>query len=139
MIATDNLIETARQYLGVPYLHHGRDKRGMDCIGLFVACGRELGIPIWDDLTYTTKVNPKHLIAGLNQHAVQDVRPVLEPGRMALMQFSSGAGLTHTALITEQGILHAYNKRRAVVEHRINDAWKKRIIRTYKLNGVDYG
>ena len=140
MISIDQLIETARGYLGVPYEHMGRSRRGLDCIGLFVVCAQDLGIPVWDDLTYTLKVNPKHLLAGIEQYVERDrPRPIIEPGRMALMQFSGEAGITHTALITERGILHAYNKRRAVVEHRLNDQWTKRIIRTYKINGVDYG
>ena len=139
MISIDQLVSQARSYLGVPYRHHGRCRKGLDCIGLFVACAEDLGIQVWDDLTYTLKVNPKHLLAGLGQYTEKDVRPILSPGRMALMQFSGEAGITHTALITDKGLLHAYNKRRSVVEHRINDQWKKRIIRTYRINGVDYG
>lgn len=36
------------KYVGIPYLHKGRDRRGMDCYGLVLAVSEELGRNLLD-------------------------------------------------------------------------------------------
>ena len=138
MITVEKLIETARSYLGVPYRHQGRTRKGVDCLGLVIACANDLKVPIADSTAYSTKVDTENLLNGILAHAQQTEKIVVKPGYLALMQFVKEAGATHTALITERGIIHSYNKRGKVVEHRLNDVWEKRIVATFKLNGVTY-
>ena len=39
-------------WLGVPYRHHGREQRGVDCLGLLVASARGFGFEVVDNLAY---------------------------------------------------------------------------------------
>lgn len=58
--------EKAREYLGTPYVHHGRVKgHGVDCAGLLVCVGRELGIfpPDFDQLGYSQQPDGAMLLA----------------------------------------------------------------------------
>ncbi len=43
----------------------------------------------------------------------------------------------HVALISDQGIIHAYIQARRVVEHRLDQTWQDRIETTFKFPGVD--
>ena len=140
MITVEDIINKSREYLGVPFKHQGRTReKGLDCIGLLARCGEDLGIEVLDDLTYSTKVNPAQLKEGLERHCEKTLRLTYEPGYIGLMQFDKIYGPTHTVLITDKGMIHAYNKRGCVVEHRMNDVWRKKIVATYKINSVTYG
>ena len=41
--------QIARQFLGIPYRHGGRDRKGLDCLGLVHLFYRELGIKVPDN------------------------------------------------------------------------------------------
>ena len=51
-------VESLRKYLGVPWVHQGRTKYGLDCIGLLLVAARDLGMEVYDDPTYS--LNPDH-------------------------------------------------------------------------------
>lgn len=38
-----DIVQTARSYLGVKWKHMGRDREGLDCVGLLIAVWRDLG------------------------------------------------------------------------------------------------
>lgn len=40
------VVEAARQYLGAPFKLHGKDKRGIDCIGLIIAVAKDFGLVV---------------------------------------------------------------------------------------------
>ncbi|MEO1721224.1 MAG: hypothetical protein AAFR84_02335 [Pseudomonadota bacterium] len=43
MIGRDEIVATALAFNGVPFRHGGRDRAGLDCVGLPIAVARELG------------------------------------------------------------------------------------------------
>lgn len=48
MVTRADVVAEARSWVGVPFRHMGRDRRGVDCIGLVVVVGRALGLPVVD-------------------------------------------------------------------------------------------
>ena len=44
MIPAGAVVAAARGWIGVPYLHQGRSRSGIDCIGLVLQVAREAGI-----------------------------------------------------------------------------------------------
>src|SRR6266542_4253923 len=49
------VVEAARKYLGVPFKLHGQDQRGVDCIQLILAVGRDFGLVVDDIPDYDLK------------------------------------------------------------------------------------
>ena len=48
----DTIVAAARSWLGVPWRHQGRTRQGVDCAGLVVLVGRELGLADYDTTAY---------------------------------------------------------------------------------------
>lgn len=47
MIENDEaFVEAARKYIGVPWIHQGRSKIGIDCVGLIVLSARDCGLDV---------------------------------------------------------------------------------------------
>ena len=42
------VLAEARSWLGVPYLHQGRSRLGVDCVGLLIMVARGIGISDYD-------------------------------------------------------------------------------------------
>lgn len=42
----ERFIKVARSYLGVPWVHQGRSRTGLDCVGLIVISARNCGLDV---------------------------------------------------------------------------------------------
>lgn len=71
------IIPVARSYKGVPFYHAGRDRNGVDCIGLIVCVARDLGYSFKDDRNYSPGIYPERMFTGMEQfcHRVDDRQP----------------------------------------------------------------
>lgn len=130
------LIDLARTYLGVPFAHQGRSRRGVDCLGLLVCVAREAelmreGVPLaqCDETDYGHLPDENRLRAGLA--ALLDPVPseALQPGDVA--QFRIDGSARHVGLVAdyagspgELSLIHAYAPSRCVVEHRLSEEWR---------------
>ena len=45
-VSGQEIVKVARTYLGAPFKLHGRDKRGIDCVGLIVSVAKEFGLAV---------------------------------------------------------------------------------------------
>lgn len=58
----------ARSYVGVPFYHAGRDRNGIDCIGLIACVAKDLGYAFKDNRNYSPKGSYPELMAdGISQ------------------------------------------------------------------------
>ena len=48
-VTGEQVASASRKYLGAPFKLHGRDERGIDCVGLVVCVAKQFGLDI--DLT----------------------------------------------------------------------------------------
>lgn len=66
------LVEAAREYVGVKWKHRGRSKAGIDCVGLIALAGKSCGLhEFTDDVSYTRQSVGQDLLAPFRQHAVE--------------------------------------------------------------------
>lgn len=74
------IIQAARELLGVRFLHQGRDPNtGLDCVGFLVALGRRIGYPDIKDVTDYRRVPSAEVIRQTLRHNCDEI-PVDEVG-----------------------------------------------------------
>ena len=128
-----NVITCARGWLGVPYQHQGRSRLGVDCAGLVICVLRDLGIvpPEFDVNGYGNQPDGT-LLSVVRQHLAEGPA---EPGAIAALRF--GLGPQHLAVLADYpgghlSMVHALERNGCVVEHRLDDEWRGRIVATFK-------
>jgi cell wall-associated NlpC family hydrolase len=80
---------TARTWLGTPWIHQGRLQGvGVDCGGLIIGVGKELGLLDFDTQAYGRIPDGQRLRALCEEHLL--AKPVSEivPGDVLLMRFT---------------------------------------------------
>jgi cell wall-associated NlpC family hydrolase len=158
-VKKQELIAQARTWLGTKFQHQGRQKKSqhsngaIDCLG-FVICvakelnllsgvvnknKRELFIHEFDDIEYSRSSNPAKLLQGFSNACIEIEFSKTKPGDLILCEFEGQP--KHIAILTNYhlgglGMIHAFVKSGGVVEHRLTDAWQKKIVKTYKLRRI---
>ena len=135
MITSQDIIKTAREYLGTPFHHQGRVKGvGVDCGGLAICVARDLGLPYVDVQGYSRTPSGGAFIRYLT--ASFDRVHVIEDGCILLMTFSKEP--QHVAIYTgNDAIIHSYFGVRKVTEHRLDGVWHSRITAIFKFRGIE--
>src|SRR5688572_12541928 len=136
MISADMVVDEARSWVGVPFLHQGRSRSGVDCVGLILQVLQDLGC-ITDDFkrpSYGRLPNQGHLERQISEYCLP--LDQLIPGALIGVQWHGDAA--HVAIYTGDNIIHAYEKRKQVVEHGFRGKWLERIKGVWALPGVYY-
>ena len=137
MIAASAVVAEARRWVGTPYQHQARlHGVGVDCAGLVIGVGRDLGLLDVDYHDYGQIPHQGMLRRICDTHLLRI--DDLEPGAILLMGFVIGPSQEqHLAIYTENGtIVHAYAHAGACVEHRYSSAWRTRTRQIYRYAGV---
>ena len=121
----NNLIS---KYIGIPYKHLGRDKNGLDCLGLIVLIYKEiLGIKIFDVVDYDEKWSWK----GRNlfeDNYCKEWKRVLTPKLWDMVLIKNGKGIiNHAGLILTNGRFIHCIKAGVVISRLSDNTWKGRL------------
>lgn len=141
-----DIVRVAREWVGTRWQHQASVKQvGTDCIGLIGGVALELGLPgaeRWkSDPTlhcYGREPDPRMLLAAVVGYLDTVDRADMAPGDVLLLRFN--AEPQHFAIMSNDEppqMVHAYAQARKVVENRIDDVWRGRILRAYSFRGVD--
>jgi hypothetical protein len=146
-------VSAARSWLGTPYQHQARCKgAGVDCAGLIVGVAAQLRIsqfdftnygrqPLGDTLRDMMRSQTSELPSGAPWQAGQIalMRFKDEPQHLGIIGINPlplGEGRVRAALGDEPTLIHAYGHAGKVVEHRLADVWRARIMARYDYHGV---
>lgn len=133
-----DLVRQARTYLGVPFRHAGRDRQGVDCVGVLICAARDLSLTAWDDRDYSRIVSPERMRGNLLLFADPMPPAARRPGDVLLFRIQGAA--THVGLLTEPGaFLHAYQSVGCVCEHALAGKWESRLVEVFRLRGLADG
>ena len=125
------LDEAARQYLGIPWAHQGRNPEiAIDCIGLGILACRDCGIDVPDEVEYG-----RDPINGLLESSLRslfgDPASDIRPGDIVAVRY--GGNIRHVGIVGEHSaipgeltIIHTDSRIGRVVEHRIDEGWRGR-------------
>jgi cell wall-associated NlpC family hydrolase len=133
MTTRADIVATARSYLGVRWHHQGRNRAGLDCIGLVIVVAKDLGLSDYDIDGYGRVPDGKSLRATMCEQMDLLKRDPL-PGDVLLFAFQRNP--LHTAIVTDTGMIHAFANARKVVEHGFDDTWRKRLVCAFSYRGI---
>tara|TARA_R100000152_G_C6777873_1_gene208044 strand:+ start:2869 stop:3270 length:402 start_codon:yes stop_codon:yes gene_type:complete len=121
------IADTALAYVGTPFVHQGRSKHGLDCVGLLVQVARDLGFEAHDFTAYSLRPSSAQLMRLIGR-SCDRVEGDPEVGDILVFQYIGPGWPQHAAIKTMRGMVHSYrggpNK---VVEVSFDDAWKDRL------------
>lgn len=128
------LDEAARRYIGVPFLHQGRNPAvGIDCIGLGQLACRDCGLVVPDWTDYGR--DPYNgLLEGRLSEIFGAPLPLsqMRPGDIVAIFY--GGALRHVGIVGERDyagesylmLIHTDSRMGKVTEHRIDEGWMGR-------------
>ncbi len=131
-----DVVAAARSYLGVRWHHQGRNRAGLDCVGLVVVVAQELGLSTYDPQDYGRTPDAVQMRAQLAAHL--DPRRTPAPGDVILLRydrFPLHMGIA-SELNGELAIVHAFATMRRVVEHRLDATWLARVVSAHAFRGI---
>ena len=123
------IIAAAREYVGTPFHHQGRQKGiGIDCAGLVECVARDVGydVPIYNG--YGREPYKGQLEAVLAQHLIVGE---ITPGCVLLFKFPNAPAM-HIGIYTGSTIIHAWSQPGKCVEHDYDKKWQQRTVRAYQ-------
>jgi hypothetical protein len=151
-----DIVAAARKYLGRPLRHQGRID-AFDCVGIVLAVAEDLALadrnsrPILrtDYANYSRQPIDGFVHGECGRRLIDRqlswptstfyfLRASLTPGDVLTLRLPTVP--CHTAIVSElrgeSAIVHAYSGARKVVEHRLDDAWFRRIAGVFSFPGV---
>lgn len=142
MTAPQRVVQSARAYLGTPFMHRGRSKNGIDCAGLARCACKDAGFNVPDYLLYGREPHGGELEAAMERALGAPVMlaPVsmfrLKVGDIVLVRFKIEPH--HVAILTDYqfgglGVIHADGHNGKVVEHRLAEDMVKRITHVFRI------
>lgn len=134
-VTREQFVAEARKWLGTPYLHQGRNRNGLDCIGLLLVVGWALGLTKYDVRGYGRTPHAGFLQAECERMMMRVKEEDARPGDVYLLRFTRDP--QHLGIATERGILHAWaGGAGCVAEVSMPRSWRTRIVAAYSVPGV---
>ena len=143
-VTSNAVIAAAKEWIGTPFLHAGRDKSGgVDCIGLIVCVAEELGlcdargVPLKkrDERGYGRSGVALKLRRALGECLAPVPLDAAAPGDVLLCRI--GKTPQHVAFLShvkeQYTLLHALETAQKVTEHRLSDNWRRRFVSAYRF------
>ena len=132
----DDVVAEARKWLGVKWQHQGRGRAGIDCAGLVVRVGQDLGLTIADKVGY--KRTPEAL--KFVEHIRQQTEFVGQPKPGCIGIFREKYFACHVGIFTERHgqiyLLHSYMPVGKVMEEHFAHQWINSLIEVRKYKGL---
>ena len=127
----EEVIQHARECLGVRFQHQGKTKRGMDCRGLLIYAFNLAGLQVHDVSGYGREPDPEMMNKALLEVCYKVPFDHILPADIIYFRFNERP--THLALYTGNNrIIHSYLQTRKVVEHEIDRSWWLSVAAVYR-------
>jgi len=134
-VLANQVVQEARAWLGVPFMHQGRTRHGIDCVGLPIVICQSLGIiPRNFGLNDYGRTPSGELERRLLEYCTRIERPA--PGALIVIAWTRLAA--HVAFCTGDSMIHAYESVGRVIEHGYRGRWVRMTHSSWRLPGVRY-
>ena len=138
MTLEDRIVEQANTWIGVPYRDKGRNRFGVDCVGLIIKVAHELGLTDYDTMNYPRRPNPVDFLREMRDHLVQ--QPLAQAGHGMVAVFREPLHPCHTGIleVDAQGrrwVIHAYAPARKVIREPLVGARESNMLMALRYVG----
>lgn len=137
-----NIIPVAKTFLGTPWHHLGRSRKGLDCAGLIVETLKECGLSTDFDLKHYERIPDGQKLAEIaNAYATPVFFKDIQDGDILLFNVLNQP--QHLGFYFKEKendyFIHAYGDKSVnkVVSMRLDSKWKKRIVGVYRVKGIE--
>lgn len=131
-MAPEQIIIAARNLVGVPFRHQGRDPAfGVDCVGVVCHLATKFNLPHNDRRDYPESPGRGQLEQALDAQPCLERIYALESGCVVVMRISKS--LQHVGILTGPTMIHAWKNAGKVCEHDFDSLWRSRVMRIYRL------
>jgi cell wall-associated NlpC family hydrolase len=128
----ERLVTAAMEYLGTPFVHQGRlPGAAMDCVAVPLLAARAAGVEVPDFVIYGARPNAEHLLRELAQRCSHVDHAELLPGDVLLFKIKGQPA--HFAVFDGSCMIHADERRGAVVRCPISDNWLRRLHSVWRV------
>jgi cell wall-associated NlpC family hydrolase len=143
MTTRAEIVAIARSLVGTPYAHQGRVAGlSLDCAGVPVFIAKAIGFPVEDFIAYGRLPVPAQMRAKLDEHLDRVPKAGMQIGDVVWIRFESEP--QHLGILADYAhggfsLIHANNGggKHGVVEHRLDEAWARRIVAVWRYRGVE--
>ena len=140
MVSREAVVAEARSWAGVRWVHQGRSRTGIDCIGLVVVVRRELGIGDYDIPSYPRTPDGSFLSHFFNAGGTRV--EILKAQPADLLLFKEARSPCHVGIITQRHgellhMAHAHASRHKVLEELVIGEFQQKWVCAIQMPGVD--
>jgi cell wall-associated NlpC family hydrolase len=122
MISVPRLVKEARSWVGVRFLHQGRSRYGVDCLGFIASVLNDLGSSVLlDHLPADYGRDPQSLLLQGLEGLCRQIP--LQPGALIAIQFPLTPFPSHAAIYTGESIVHSLQSNGKVIETSYGAPW----------------
>lgn len=142
MTSTSEIVDLARSWIGVAYVHQASSQAGTDCLGVLRGIWRELygdepeAVPAYSP-DWSETDGEERLLAAASRHMTPVARADMAPGDALVFRMRAGSVAKHLGILARapEGhftFIHAYS-RHGVVESPLTEAWARRIAGVFRF------
>ena len=132
-ISRTDLVKQARTYIGVPWRHMGRNRAGVDCVGLITCVAYDLGITDYVPKPYRHVTDVKQLLTPIKLFCSPKPTDIHEAGDILVFTMM-GVVACHVGIVSDVGtLIHAFIRKRQVVEEPLS-LWMDKACANFRVD-----
>lgn len=120
-----DVVATARSWVGVPFQHQGRTRKGVDCAGLLIVVAQDLGYPVLDVRDYGRQPDPTRMGSVIGEQMDRISIGKAEYGDVLWIAWKRDP--QHLCIVTDLGVIHSYEAIGKVTEHPLDQRLRGRV------------
>jgi cell wall-associated NlpC family hydrolase len=136
--------DLCKKYLGIPYEHHGRTMKGLDCWGLIILAYKDFGIDVVDlehyDYNWFKKGEDYFTKKYYLENYYKLWKRTMDPKFMDLAMFENSIGVPHHAgICLSDGRFLQCAIKVGVIVSTLDVGWEKKLRGFYRYTPVKEG
>lgn len=133
MVTREDIVKEALTWIDTPYREMGRDKHGVDCVGVILVVYGGLGLISYEVPTYNQVPDGTFLTHFHYAGFTRKSPALMKIGDAVAFKMLDHA--CHCGIVTPKGVLHAYSTEKGVFEQGWTAIRRKSLVAVYNPPG----